>query len=1059
MSTEIAPPPLPGDPIGRYVLGGLLGVGGMATVYNASTPEGGRVALKVLHPGHSSADNRLFRREFMALQSLNHPNVVRVLEAGRHGAYPWMTMEFVDGTDLGALIQRWQQAPPSDRFTRVEAILRGLCAALEYVHARGIVHRDIKPSNILITGDGVPKLTDFGLAHTAGAASTLHPATAVGTLATMAPEQVRGGAVDSRSDLYALGVVLYHMLTGQLPFVSDSVAGYLEQHRSAPVRPPAELDPRVPARLDRVCLRLLQKDPAQRYASARQVLTALDQDDGERPLPLRGREALLERLLERVRGLQAGRGGQLTLVGRAGIGKSAVLGELVRRARAAGLDVARTSADDPDPLDALREQMPLLGESARPAMDAVDRLVARAVGRPWALVIDDLDALSTAQHELLLELLRERIAVEGEPLLIVGAIASAEGAAGALCSGAATGLPSELIVVPPLDESATLDLVGDRGLVGAAGAELGRRLHRALGGEPGAVVRQVGLLERAGWLILTDEGRYQLTQGLDAMRDVAIPLPEPLEPPAWLAALDDALREAVEALAVLGGEATVDVLAATANRGRSEILSLASAGHLVVERSTGGERVRFARASEQASIYEQIHCQRRKAAHYRAALALRRNTPHPSGAIADHLQRSGHVAEAWPAMVAVARQWLRSGHPDEAHRWARRAQDLRPAAEAVLPERESLHVRQELFALKGELLYRMSQAREAVIAWEQCLHAAERLDEPRHVSSAQAGLGLALLAAGDSARALPTLTAAYEVLPHGDPRWPAVVNALASAHLGQAETATAARHWALLLRYGREVQSPVTESEARLGLGLVALARGDLERGRALLDPVVRTAGGAENREMLDMARRWQIELALADGRFDLAGRLAHALGEAALSSGAANQDAQANALGALVASALGDELAVRRCVEQAVEAAATARGPVGLNAETSLLLARALLVSGRRLEASAMLGDRDSDEPDPLHGTAAQRRALRARLRVEDDAPAAHGLALAALDGPQPRLIWRLIPLLLDAAIAVHPTDEPLARRLVSQAIARGATPGLRQLLREAELLAARWS
>ncbi|NOY24451.1 MAG: serine/threonine protein kinase, partial [Oligoflexia bacterium] len=335
-------PPLPGDAVDAYTLHEVLGVGGMATVYRAVDASGRSVALKILHPGKAGTDDaRRFQREFLTLRELRDPNVVSVFEAGVQGDYPWIAMELVDGTDLGTLIERWEHDPPQDRFVRVEAMLRGLCAALVHVHKAGLIHRDIKPSNVLVTRDGRAMLTDFGVVKAPGQFTTqlTMAGRLVGTIAFMAPEQITGDAVDSRVDLYSLGAVLYVMLTGKRPIQSDTIAGYLARHLTHRPTPPSELNPAVPARLEEVCLNLLRKDPAQRYASASQVLSALDATPGLRRLPVHGREDELAQLMLRIDQVAAGAGGVVVIVAPVGAGKTTLLGELVARATAAGRDL------------------------------------------------------------------------------------------------------------------------------------------------------------------------------------------------------------------------------------------------------------------------------------------------------------------------------------------------------------------------------------------------------------------------------------------------------------------------------------------------------------------------------------------------------------------------------------------------------------------------------------------------------------------------------------------------------------------------------------------------
>lgn len=477
-----------------------LGVGGVATVFEATDAAGARVAVKVLHSGGTQFEQiRRFRREFLALQALNHPGVVGVLAVGREHEIPWMAMEYVDGPDLGETLRRWAEVPPKDRFERVLSLLRDLCDALGAVHAAGLIHRDIKLSNVLLSSGGRPKLIDFGLvSHMA--APPLHGGPLVGTFAFMAPEQVRGEEVDPRADLYALGVVLYALLTGELPIQAESAQGYLRAQVEQSPRPPSEIDPRIPLRLEQICLTLLEKDPARRFASARQVIAALDQGEHVPPRTLRGREVELNTILDRVKALGAGTGGVVVVTGEAGMGKSALLAELVRRARAQAHDVAFCSGDEPL-LEHLALQLPELGVAREPSGDAAQRLVRRARGRPWVLVIDDLDRSEPEHRAALTALARDQIAVEGEALLLVVSALGVDGAAAPLATGAETGLVPLVLPLGPLDEDNVLLMLQDLGLGGSGALALAQRLAGSARGHPGAIVEQISALEEAGWLV------------------------------------------------------------------------------------------------------------------------------------------------------------------------------------------------------------------------------------------------------------------------------------------------------------------------------------------------------------------------------------------------------------------------------------------------------------------------------------------------------------------------------------------------------------------------------
>jgi serine/threonine protein kinase len=271
--------PAPGDLVGTYQIEVPLGSGAMATVFRAAAPGAPPVALKILHPGQVfPEDIKRFTREYKTLESLDHPNIVRVYETGVHKGYPWIAMEYVEGSDLEVLAEQWQVTPPQDRHARIEKLIRGLCSGLGYLHERGYIHRDIKPSNLLVNRKGQPKLTDFGVVKGTSAYNTQLTLAGrlVGTVAYMAPELIIGDPVDPRTDLYALGSVLYVLLTHRKPIEADSVAGYLARHLSETPRAPHELDPSTPAKLEKVCLKLLRKEPDERFSSAEAVLRALD---------------------------------------------------------------------------------------------------------------------------------------------------------------------------------------------------------------------------------------------------------------------------------------------------------------------------------------------------------------------------------------------------------------------------------------------------------------------------------------------------------------------------------------------------------------------------------------------------------------------------------------------------------------------------------------------------------------------------------------------------------------------------------------------------------------
>jgi len=260
---------------GRYRLGEVLGQGGMAIVYRAEDTELGRtVAIKVLREQFSADPEFLerFRREARAAAGLGaHPNIVGVYDVGREGSSNFIVMEYVDGVDLKELIRRDGPLPP-ERLVRLGC---QLAAALEYAHRRGLVHRDVKSQNVLVTRDDQLKVSDFGIAVALGARSITEAGMVIGSVHYMAPEQAQGHPSTAATDVYALGVVLYEMATGRLPFEADSPLAVARMHIDSQPTPPHRVNPRLPVPISNVIMTTLAKEPGHRFPSAAEVAAAL----------------------------------------------------------------------------------------------------------------------------------------------------------------------------------------------------------------------------------------------------------------------------------------------------------------------------------------------------------------------------------------------------------------------------------------------------------------------------------------------------------------------------------------------------------------------------------------------------------------------------------------------------------------------------------------------------------------------------------------------------------------------------------------------------------------
>lgn len=261
---------------GRYEIKEIIGVGGMANVYKAYDSIDDRaVAVKILRDEHMENDEllRRFRNESKAIAVLSHPNIVKVYDVSFNEDIQYIVMEHIDGITLKEYIEqqkvlRWKEAV---HFT--VQILR----ALQHAHDKGIVHRDIKPQNIMLLEDGTIKVADFGIARFARASQHTVTDKAIGSVHYISPEQAKGELSDEKSDIYSIGVMLYEMTTGTLPFDADSPVSVALKQIQSQAKRPREINPDIPEGLEDITIRAMQKDPARRYQSAAEMLRDIDE--------------------------------------------------------------------------------------------------------------------------------------------------------------------------------------------------------------------------------------------------------------------------------------------------------------------------------------------------------------------------------------------------------------------------------------------------------------------------------------------------------------------------------------------------------------------------------------------------------------------------------------------------------------------------------------------------------------------------------------------------------------------------------------------------------------
>ena len=335
----------------RYRLDSEIGRGGMGVVYRAMDLELMRhVAVKVLSEAASTEARQRLIREARAAAALNHPHIISVYDVGEAGGTPFFVMELVQGPSLA-------KAPPVE-LSHIIEIASQICTALDHAHSNNIVHRDLKPDNVLLSEPyDTPriKLADLGLALPGYGTRISRAGLIVGTASYMAPEQALGQQVDGRTDLYALGVLLYELTTGRLPFADNDPLAVVSQHVHAPVVPPRVLRPDLPRKLESLILKLLEKNPADRFATARETAAALavsltsteltDEGDATATVAildalsrghLVGRAVELAEARELWRHAREGHGHAVLFSGEPGAGKTRLAREVIIRAAVDG---------------------------------------------------------------------------------------------------------------------------------------------------------------------------------------------------------------------------------------------------------------------------------------------------------------------------------------------------------------------------------------------------------------------------------------------------------------------------------------------------------------------------------------------------------------------------------------------------------------------------------------------------------------------------------------------------------------------------------------------------
>lgn len=861
---EASGDPGPGERIGAYDVVRMVARGGMATVLEVTdTRDGSTKALKLLLPlSHAEEARSRFRREFRALSRLNHPNVLKVYEWGIHGDRPWFSMELVNGRDLRDEITVLDKLQPADRFARVESILKQVARALAYIHERGMVHRDVTPGNIMVSPDGSTRIMDFGVVKDMGADLTA-VGEVIGTVAWMAPEQITSADLDARADLYSLGCVLYLLITGKRPFNAHTIHGFMEKHlHEAPV-PPRQVDPLTPAHLDEITLRLLEKKPADRYASAAHLLHVLgDTHDmlelDEWPPRTVGRSTTRARMREALDALAStGAGTAFLLTGPNGQGKTRLLELALAHGHRLGLPIARGRCRQQDrPFGAFaaiydkfceKGDDPLLQSVFKGEGTVVERYPVIAAFKelllanaPCVIAIDDVEQADAATLEMVQYLVRNTLELASHSVVFVFAHEQPEQHVLRELMALEPVITEELGPLEPSEvEELVVSVLGNE----PAALALAQRLHAESSGSPAFIADMLrGLLDDG--LIIRTDSRYKITVDVAEITRSRLPMP-----PSLRVALKDRLAplspDALNIgriLALARRRLELDVLLEVVDLDEDAAIEaldeLVDAQIVEEDRDSDLERVELSHSRFRDVLLEDSDPDLRASWHRKMGEALESHHRGRLGPIVEelgyHFDQAGLATKAYAFLRMSIERHVAQSLFGEALALIQRALDIEPTARPYLLLDEADTLLADLYLHRSEAQHDLGQPKSAIESIEAAERIARAVDDPALESRVANQMGLRQRAAGELQAARRSLErAATKAREAGDETsMPQILYQLGGIAWGTGDLPKCIDLWGQSLELATRLGDDRRAAWANNGLGIGHVCAGDTMAGR-----------------------------------------------------------------------------------------------------------------------------------------------------------------------------------------------------------------------------------